>query len=194
MVERRPPNPLAGVRFPYHPHMLQQETTVILFRGRPGVGKTTLTTMLSKRLHSFVLRKDDIYDVTSKYVDDNTVRNKISYNALYKTIESNSVSGATIILDYPFQINENVEAFQTWCKARGVKLILILVICSDRALWKERFNARAENPEPSQLITDFDELEKHYGTLSIAPLEHELVVDTVQPPSEIIDAIISHAS
>ncbi len=174
--------------------MKDSQTTVILFRGRPGVGKTTITNAFSEKIKSVVLRKDDIYDVTSKYIDDNTSRNKLSYSVLYKVLESNKNSQTSIILDYPFQINENVIELQKWCKENSIKLLLVLVTCSDKELWKQRFNKRAENPTPNQLITDLDELEKHYGTLDIEPLEGELVIDTIIPMSEIIKNVLVHTS
>lgn len=122
------------------------------------------------------------------------MRNKLSYGSLYKILESNTDSGATLLLDYPFQINENVVAFQKWCADHEMALKLVLVTCSDRELWKQRFNKRSESPEPNQLITDFDELEKHYGDLNIEPLERELVIDTVNPLEENIETLLAYTT
>ena len=43
---------------------------VILFRGKAGVGKTTLSNESSKRLNIPVLRKDDIYDAVASYIEE----------------------------------------------------------------------------------------------------------------------------
>lgn len=42
---------------------------VILLRGRPGVGKTTVSNGLQARLHIPIIRKDDIYDAVAGYND-----------------------------------------------------------------------------------------------------------------------------
>ncbi|MCX6756120.1 MAG: hypothetical protein NTX85_02165 [Candidatus Nomurabacteria bacterium] len=57
--------------------MQHNQTTVILFRGRPGVGKTTISNAFAIERGIPILRKDDIYDVTALYVNDHTTRNKI---------------------------------------------------------------------------------------------------------------------
>lgn len=43
---------------------------VILFRGRAGVGKTTLSSALGKRLQIMVIHEDDIFDkvATDRYL------------------------------------------------------------------------------------------------------------------------------
>ncbi len=160
--------------------MENKQTTIILFRGRPGVGKSTVSNAFAKIENLPILRKDDIYDVAAAYVEDHGIRNKISYNSLFKILESNTSSGTYLILDYPFQRDEEVINLQKWCKERNLQLVSVLVICSDRELWKERFNKRSEDPAPNQLITDLDELERHYGNLDLKPLEGEIVVDTVE--------------
>jgi hypothetical protein len=66
------------------------------------------------------------------------------------------------------------------------------VICSDREVWKERFNKRSENPAPNQLTTDLDELERHYGDLNLKPLEGEIVVDTVESAESILKQLATH--
>lgn len=160
--------------------MKKEQAIIILFRGRPGVGKSTISDAFAKERKLPILRKDDIYDAAATYIEDHTVRNKISYDSLFKMLESNMPSGTSLILDYPFQKDEEVINLQKWCEDRGLRLVLILVTCSDRETWKSRFNLRAENPTSNQLITNLDELERHYGSLNLNPLGDEIVIDTVE--------------
>lgn len=172
--------------------MKKDQTTIILFRGRPGVGKSTLSNALAKERKLPILRKDDIYDATTIYIEDHTIRNKISYDSLFKILESNISSGTSLILDYPFQRDEEIVNLQEWCKKRDLNLVSILVTCSDREIWKGRFNKRSENPTPNQLITNLDELEKHYGNLYLKPLRNEVVVDTIEPIDVILKQLTTH--
>lgn len=162
------------------------QTTIILFRGRPGVGKSTISNALAREQRLPILRKDDIYDSAAAYVEDHAVRSKISYDSLFKILESNIATGTSLILDYPFQKDEEVLGLTRWCSERGLHLISILVTCSSREVWKSRFHTRSENPAPNQLITDFDELERHYGELNLEPFQGEIVIDTIEPVETIL--------
>lgn len=175
----------------YNIALMKNQTTIILFRGRPGVGKSTISDAFAEERKLSILRKDDIYDSAANYIEDSTIRNKVSYDSLFKIIDSNKHSGTSIIVDYPFQKDEEVINFKNYCKDRNVSLISVLVICSDRELWKERFNKRTENPAPNQLITDLDELERYYGDLVLKPLENEIVVDTTESIEIILKQLTS---
>jgi broad-specificity NMP kinase len=59
---------------------------IILFRGRPGVGKTTISDAFTRDLNYFLLRKDDLYDISSQLLSDHNDRNKIAYKSLYKLL------------------------------------------------------------------------------------------------------------
>ncbi len=166
--------------------MKKERTTIILFRGRPGVGKSTISDAFAKERKLPVLRKDDIYDSAAAYIENTTTRNKISYDSLFKILESNTASATSIILDYPFQKEEELRNLKSWCEGKNLHLVSILVTCSDRELWRSRFNIRSENPKPNQLITNLDELGKHYGDLNLKPLEDEIVIDTIESVETIL--------
>lgn len=163
---------------------------IILFRGRPGAGKTTVSNELAKKTSAPILRKDDIYDVAAQYVLEHQIRNKVSYGALYAILESNIGTDCVFILDYPFQSSEDVAIIENWCKERAIELKSIVVTCTDEELWAKRFNVRADNPLPNQLITNFEDLKKHYGTMQIIPQEDELLVDTVEPTSVVLEKVL----
>lgn len=164
---------------------------LILFRGRPGVGKTLLSELLSKQLDIPVLRKDDIYDNIAFLNADHGLRNKAAHDVLYAIFKSNVHSSSQFILDFAFQFDTDIEKLETWCVANNVELKSILTTCSDEALWAQRLKNRAENPTPNQLITDFEEFKKRYTTMQLEARTGELLIDTVNPAHENIDNIIS---
>ena len=63
---------------------MNHKPKVILFRGMPGVGKTYLSTLLSKENKYTIIRKDDIYDIIYASIDSHKERNKVCYNLMYK--------------------------------------------------------------------------------------------------------------
>ena len=165
---------------------------IILFRGRPGTGKTTLTHAFAERTHFAVLRKDDIYDPVSEYIKEHSDRNKASHGILYKILESNIHSGTTFILDFAFQNSNDYSIIKDWCAERNIEFKSVLVTCSDEKLWAERLERRAENPTPNQLITSFEGFKKHYGTMHLEAEVGELVVDTVKLVEEIIPEVLEY--
>lgn len=162
-------------------------TKVILFRGKAGVGKTTLSTKISEDLNIPVVRKDDIYDSIAVYIDNHETRNKACYDILYKIIETNLLGGVDIIVDAGFHYIDQVLKFESWVKSRNVDFISLLCICSNEKVWAERFNKRKLNPQPNNLITDFNELKIHYKDLSTKSLENEIVLDTINDISILVE-------
>jgi len=165
---------------------------VVLFRGRPGVGKTTLSNRLSSQLNIPIIRKDDFYDTIAFYNDHHEQRNKISYGILFRLLQTNASIDTRTILDFPFNKEEEMANFVNWLKSRNYRLTSVLCTCSDEQIWAERFHHRKQDPLPNQLITDFDELKRYYTDLSIPPFDGELVVDTIEPVDSIVDKIIAH--
>lgn len=52
--------------------------SIYFFRGKTATGKTTITNILSKEINVAVLRKDDVFDVLSLYIGDNSNKNRIT--------------------------------------------------------------------------------------------------------------------
>ncbi len=151
---------------------------ILLLRGRPGVGKTTIASAVATEKDWMVLSKDSFYDAIAGSVADHKMRNIASYEAMYNILKFNHKSNCTLILDFPFQTLSDLNIIRSYCVDHGIVLKSVLVSCCDENIWAERINKRAENPAPNQLITSFEALRENYGTLSISPEEGEYCVDT----------------
>lgn len=154
-------------------------TKIILFRGRAGTGKSTLSNELAKRLNIPVLHKDDIYDSVAGFVPEHGARNKICFDFLYRFLENVIHSNAAIILDYGLNNIEDVRKLDMWITERGWELKTIHCICSDESTWSERLAKRSNDPLPNQLITNISELKEHYKNVGPEFFEGELILDTV---------------
>ncbi|EPR12211.1 hypothetical protein [Ruminiclostridium papyrosolvens] len=64
-------------------------SNIYFFRGKAATGKTTITDALSNKIKVSILRKDNIFDVISHYIDDNSINNSITYDLLAKMIQTN---------------------------------------------------------------------------------------------------------
>jgi adenylate kinase family enzyme len=162
---------------------------IILFRGRPGVGKTTLSNALAQVTHFPILRKDDIYHASAKQVEAHESRNDISYETIYTILEANAKNDVTFILDCPFQYPADMPMMHEWCATHGAELKSVLVTCSDETIWAARIAAREERPFNIHHFTDFARLKEFYGTMQLTPERDELLIDTIKPVGESLEKI-----
>lgn len=165
---------------------------IILFRGMPGVGKTFISDKVAEKLSIAIIRKDDIYD--SIYIDVSThsLRNKISYDLIYKLIDTNLKARIDLIIDCPFREHKDLYILSNFVKNRDGILKTILCECSDEELWARRFNKRANNPNHNNLLTDFNLLRSHYQSLKLEKYDNELVLDTQQNIEHLLPRILSY--
>lgn len=163
---------------------------VILFRGKAGVGKTTVSNIVGKTLNIPIIRKDDIYDSISGYIDNHEMINKACYNTIYKILDTNITNGVDVIVDAGFHYMDQVLNFKTWVTGKKADFVPLLCVCSDEELWKQRFNRRRMNPQANNLIIDFEQLKLHYGDLVTHPLDNEIILDTVDNLDSLKDKAI----
>lgn len=163
---------------------------VILFRGKAGVGKTTLSNIVGKALNIPIIRKDDIYDSIAGYIDDHEMINRACYNTVYKILETNIANDIDVIVDAGFHYIDQVLRFKTWVTGKKADFVPLLCVCSDEELWKQRFNRRGINPKANNLITDFEKLKLHYEDLITHPLGDEIILDTVDNLDSLKDKAI----
>jgi len=170
-------------------------STIILFRGHMGTGKTMFSDVISTELRAAVLHKDDIYDAAAKYVDKHQVRNKISYEILFNVLETTINNNSDLVIDYSYHRSEDMDNLRSWLSEKKVMFKSILCICSDKKMWAQRLKSRAEIPKPNQLITDLDSLKRHHGNLVVQSLNGELVIDTAEKNRDLlIKKIIDYIS
>ncbi len=57
-------------------------SSIYFFRGKAATGKTIITDALSSKIKVSILRKDNIFDAISHYIDDNSLNNSLTYDVL----------------------------------------------------------------------------------------------------------------
>lgn len=77
-------------------------SNLYIFRGKSATGKTLLSSMLSKKLNIFVLRKDDIFDPLSVHLNNNSINNSACYDILASITQKNIDNKVDVIIDIAF--------------------------------------------------------------------------------------------
>ena len=159
---------------------------IYFFRGKAATGKTTITDILSSKMNVPVLRKDDIFDVLSFYLEDNSYKNSISYDMLSKLIQTNINNNTYIIVDIGLSNTNGWKTFQSKLELKDCKVFTFLCDCSDLDIWLMRFKERLKNPTPNQFFNTLEELIEYYERSEIELLDNEYYVDS----SDSIESII----
>lgn len=164
--------------------------SLLLFRGKSATGKTTLTKALGKRLNRCVLRKDDIFDPMSQYITDNSVKNELSYTILANMILQNLRSGADVIVDIALPHTQDYQRFLDKLDLEGHCFHSFLCVCTDEAVWLERWRERLKHPLPNQYFRSLEEIVSHYAKMEIAPLPGEVVLDSCMGKEVLLQTVL----
>lgn len=164
-------------------------SNIIIFRGKAATGKTFITNILSKKLNIPVIRKDDIYDTLSMYNLEHSINNSATYDIIAKIIQTNIDTGADLIVDISLAHTPYYEQFLSKISFKNSQVYQFLCICSDKEEWSKRIEKRLSNPLPNQLFKSAKEAEEYYNKLNTEPLENEVVIDSMDDISVILEKI-----
>lgn len=164
-------------------------STIFLFRGKAATGKTTITDLLSKGLNIAVLRKDDIYDKLSVYNLEHSVINSASYDIIAKILQTSIDTNCNMIVDISLAHKDYIEQFLSKINLKECQIRQFLCICSDNEKWKKRIEERLRNPSPNQIFKSVEEAEEHYSKFDISPLENEIIIDSSDETSAIMERV-----
>lgn len=164
-------------------------SNIIIFRGKAATGKTYITNSLSKKLNIPVIRKDDIYNTLSMYNLEHSINNSATYDIIAKIIQTSIDIGSDVIVDISLAHNPYYEQFLSKIDFNNSKAYQFLCICSDKEEWNKRIEKRLVNPLPNQLFKSVQVAEEYYNKLDIKPVENEIVIDSKDDISVILEKI-----
>ncbi|HEU4326564.1 MAG TPA: AAA family ATPase [Roseiflexaceae bacterium] len=155
---------------------------LIVFKGHPGVGKSTVARALGRTLGIAIIDKDDVKDVLAGAC---TNAGGLAYEVMFRVARRQLLQGLHAICDSP--LSEEL-GYQNACAAAAsaeAALVVIECICSDPVEWRSRIEQRAAQGLPTHQIDSWAALERHLerrSTSSRYPINHPyLLLDTIQP-------------
>lgn len=164
---------------------------LLMLKGQPGCGKSTLGRALSARLGWLLIDKDDIKDIlTNHFPDTGTVDYEIMFNLARRQLEQ----GHSVICDSPLTFPDLYHEIQRIAREARSDLAILEIFCSDKQIWQVRINTRKELHLPSHHQTDWEALQsylQHVGVKASYPItDPQLVLDSARPlPDLLAEAI-----
>jgi predicted kinase len=159
---------------------------LILLRGKPGTGKSTLANALGRRLRAAVIDKDDIKDVLDRRYRDEHVGG-LTYEVMLRIADRCLSQGIHVICDSPLTFPDLHRSALEIAARHGVPVKTVRLRCLDE--WRRRVESRRGQETPEHRVTSFDDPqlfhEEGYG------IADELVIDTSKPIEEVVEAVLS---
>lgn len=158
---------------------------LILLRGKPGTGKSTVADGLGRKLGAAVIDKDDIKDVLDSRYRDEYIGG-LCYEVMLKIAERCLTQGLHVICDSPLTFADLHACAREMAARHGTSVRTVRLVCSDEAEWRRRIEARQGMPE--HRVTEFTHTSLRKEEQYVDP--DELVVDTAGSLESALDAIL----
>ncbi len=165
---------------------------LIVFAGRPGVGKTTLAKYLAVKLQAVYLRVDTIEQAL---IDSGDIAKEnmggAGYFVAYAIAKENLKMRQTVIADSVNPITLTRTAWDQVAKESKVPIFNIEVICSDQAEHQNRVETRQVDIENLQLPSWQSVLDREYEHFNDVDLQIDTAYYTVEQAVDLIMSSIS---
>lgn len=163
---------------------------IIIFRGKAATGKTTLSDLVSSRLHIPVLRNDDVLDRMFEYLEGQFLyKNKVAYDILTSLININLDNDIDLVVDVGLVDNPSFLHFFEQLKVKGHEVHQFFCSCSDIVEWRRRLGQRLSNPHRHWLFDNVEDYERYFNGCKTSVLLTETVLDSKKGVEELYGVI-----
>ncbi len=160
---------------------------LIIFAGLPGTGKTTISKMLTQKIHATYLRIDTIEStLADKYLNRESI-NDAGYMIASRIAEENLKSGNTVILDSVNPLEMTRRIYRKAAENACVPFLEIELVCSDSVEHRYRIENRKSDLSGLRLPTWEDVAHRHYEPFLTQVLTYDTGVLSAQ---DIVQQII----
>jgi predicted kinase len=164
-------------------------STLYIFAGLPGSGKTTLSQGLASRLGAAHLRIDTIEQVLRDLCSFEVQGE--GYRLAYRVASDILRSGVSVAADSCNPIELTRREWEQVAREAGAPYVNIEVICSDSAEHRQRVEHRASTVPGLRLPTWQEVLDREYHEWTVS----RVVIDTARKRTEeCVDALLAELS
>ncbi len=121
---------------------------LILLKGKPGVGKSTIASLLAKKINCPVLHKDDLNDLVFSFFGANSKTSGLVYEIIgYFVKNLSTIVERSIVVDCSLSTKKNYLLFKKLSHKINFKLTVIEVVMPNKKELEKRLNQRVGLPK-----------------------------------------------
>jgi predicted kinase len=165
--------------------------TLLLLKGHPGTGKSTLALALARSLVWPLIDKDAIKDHTYTLPQGNV----LAYEIMWHVTRHQLDIGLSVIVDSPLSYPIAYATGRKLANEYSARLLVVETLLAE-AQWQQRLDQRLQQP-PTHRVAGWANMQKVLEDYAaswrypIAP-EHHLIVDTSQSVNQIVKIIVNY--
>lgn len=172
---------------------MPDQPILIVMRGPPGAGKSTIARAMARALRIPLIDKDDVKDILDSPLPDTRLAGAVAYDCMWRVVERQLAVGLGVIADSPLTGAEGYQRMAALRDLYGIPVLLIQCTCSDAVLWQTRIEARRSIPGlPAHHTTRWPGIEHVRAHEQAAPAwDPTLVLDTVSPVNSLLERALA---
>ena len=136
---------------------------LVVLRGLPGIGKTSLAGSLARELGWPLLDKDDFKQVLLGRVD---AADELAYDLLFEVAGWQLAHGLSVLCDSPLQFASLYELAQRTAQTAAAQLVVLDCVLSDAAEHRRRIEARQRQRPRGWGIQQWSDLKDYRARLA----------------------------
>lgn len=159
---------------------------LIIFRGKPGVGKSTIAKVLATKLSGTLISKDDINNLIFAKFKPDQFSSSLSYDIIYYLVRILSKRESYIIIDCSLATHSSYDEFTKLATELNKDIKIVKVELDDLAENERRLSARTDWPD--HRVKSLRDIEKQQLSYEDFIISNEIVING----SENVESIVNH--
>jgi predicted kinase len=164
---------------------------LILLKGHPATGKSTLGRALARRLGWPLIDKDDVKD----FIADLPGGNGLAYDVAWRMVSTQLSLGVSVIVDTPLSYPISYETGCALAQEHDARLLVVETLLDEEA-WRQRLESRDLPAESQHKIHSWASMQRlldHYDGCWRYPIDpsHHLRVDTTVDLERLVDTVLA---
>ena len=157
--------------------MKETRSTLVIFSGLPGTGKSTLAYQLAQKMHWPLLLIDDVIGEVPENPTLAFWDSKVA--VLLDLVETQLSLGLDVIVESVF-MNMDRHHAQELARKHHARFLPIYIFVSDNEIWKERVTARYKNPNNKHAAT-WEQVQHQREHFRVWEPQTALFIDSIKP-------------